>query len=106
MEPGEKSAQASHEHMEGAHMHVHAPVPPPPVDMKPKAEGFFASVAAGLAGSLGKIRQRGFNSTQKQHAQHQPLRPASVAAREVELEDATTRTQKDYYKLSKRTSVL
>lgn len=107
MEPGEKAAYASHQHTDEAHAHIHAPAPPPPVDMKPKAGGFFAGAAVGLADSLQKIRQRGFGFAQKkQHAQHQPLRPASVAGREVELEDAATRTQKDYFKLSKRTSVL
>ncbi|KAF2447243.1 hypothetical protein P171DRAFT_430154 [Karstenula rhodostoma CBS 690.94] len=103
MEPGQKAA---HEHIEHAHAHphVHAPPPPPPVNMKPASEGFFAGAVAGFR----KLRERGVGFSKTQQAQHERLRPANVvqANRGVELEDATTRTQRDYRRLSKRTSVL
>ena len=105
LEPGSKAA---HEHMEHAPPHVHAPPPPPPpVDMKPGAGGVFAGAMAEITGAFQKLRQRGLGfGTKGQHPQHRRLRPASVvAADHMELEDATTRTQRDYHKLSKRTSM-
>ena len=110
MEPGEKAAMHA-QHMEEMHGHPHVhgpPAQPAPVDMKPK-QGVMATVA-GFVGKMQKVGRKrkagngvGANAST---ARHVPLRQASVAAREVELEDATTRTQKDYHKLSKRTSIL
>lgn len=93
MEPGQKAA---HAHVE------HAPPSPPPVNMKPRA-GFFAGAVAGFQ----RLRERGLGVGKTQR-EDQRMRPASVVQtnRDVELEDATTRTQRDYHKLSKRTSVL
>lgn len=116
MEPGEKMGEKgghahghshAHGHMEEMHgvPHVHQTpaAQPEPVDMKPK-EGMFAA-AAGLVGKLQRVgRKKG--SGRVEEARHEPLRGESVAAREGDLEDATTRTQKDYFKLSKRTSIL
>jgi hypothetical protein len=107
MEPGQKAAhEHEHEHIE------HAPPPPPPVNMKPGAGGFFASAVAGVSSAFQKLQQRGLSfgarTQHSYHSQHQRLRAASVAvaSRDVELEDAATKTQRDYHKLSKRTSVL
>lgn len=105
MEPGQKAA---HEHTEHGQPHLHAaPSPPPPVDMKPAAGG-FAGIMAGITSPFQKLRQRGLGfGAKNKHPQQQRLRPASVvAADNMELEDATTRTQRDYHKLSKRTSLL
>ncbi|KAJ4356262.1 uncharacterized protein N0V89_004293 [Didymosphaeria variabile] len=107
MEPGQKAA---HEHIEHAHPHMLAPPPPPPpVNMKPGTGGFFAGAVAGAATSFQKLRQRVLGSgAKKHHSRHQKLSPISVHTpdRGVELEDAATKTQRDYHKLSKRTSVL
>ncbi|KAF1977765.1 hypothetical protein BU23DRAFT_550442 [Bimuria novae-zelandiae CBS 107.79] len=112
MEPGEKTAHThTHEHIEHAHPHVHAPPPPPPVDMKPTYKGFFAGAVAGLSGSLTRMKKGGFKmglGRKDKHAQLRPLRQASVVRMrsDTEMEDAATKNQRDYYKLSKRTSVL
>ncbi|KAK7183842.1 hypothetical protein DPSP01_004462 [Paraphaeosphaeria sporulosa] len=100
MEPGQKAA---HAHIEHAHPHVHAPPPPPPVNMKPSS-GFFSGAVAGFQ----RLRERGMGLGKMQRPNQERMRPASVAQthRNVELEDAATRTQRDYHKLSKRTSVL
>ena len=92
------------EEMHGVpHVHQTPAAQPEPVDMKPK-EGMFAA-AAGLVGKLQRVgRKKG--GGRGEEARHEPLRGESVAAREGDLEDATTRTQKDYFKLSKRTSIL
>ncbi|KAL1606710.1 hypothetical protein SLS60_004117 [Paraconiothyrium brasiliense] len=107
MEPGQKAA---HGHVEHAHPHMLAPPPPPPpVNMKPGAGGFFAAVVAGATNSFQRLRERGLGFGAKEHpSRHQRLTPISVHApdRDVELEDAATKTQRDYHKLSKRTSVL
>jgi hypothetical protein len=110
MEPGQKNAhEHEHEHIEHAPPHMHGPPPPQPVNMKPGAGSFFAGAVSGVSRSFQKLQQRGLSFGAKtQNSQHQRLRPASVVAadRDVELEDAATKTQRDYHKLSKRTSVL
>lgn len=103
MEPGQK---ATDEHTEHAYPHVHAPPPPPPVNMKPGSGGLFSGAVAGFQ----RLRERGIGigKGKTQRPDQEQMRPANVAAknRDVELEDAGTRTQRDYHKLSKRTSVL
>ncbi|KAL5398848.1 hypothetical protein PMIN03_001855 [Paraphaeosphaeria minitans] len=99
MEPGQKAVHANMEH---GHPHFHAP-PPPPDNMNTNS-AFFSGAVAGFR----KLRERGMGLGKTQRPNQERMRPASVAQtnRDVELEDAATKTQRDYHKLSKRTSVL
>ncbi|KAF2017000.1 hypothetical protein BU24DRAFT_141896 [Aaosphaeria arxii CBS 175.79] len=101
MEPGEKpvvgAAYVPHGHRHAhSHLHMH-----PPAQTSDKV-GFFASITD----KINKLRQEGLHIGPRK--QQQPLmRPASVVVEpNYEMEDGHTRTQRNYAKLAKRTSML
>jgi hypothetical protein len=91
MEPGQKPAGG----FTGGHVHPHA-------HARSSGTGWFG----GATNSFNRLRHRGLGVKASRRPETR-LRPASVVETDYELEDGkSTRTQKTYNKLSKRTSML
>ncbi|PVI07262.1 hypothetical protein DM02DRAFT_513286 [Periconia macrospinosa] len=111
LEPGQKpvvdAKQHAHHHSHHHHHHPHddsiayshAPVPPPPSNPASKSSSWFTSLKSPFRKSGGGGRLR---------PEKQRLRPASVVLADFELEDGynASKTQRQYAKLAKRTSLL
>lgn len=104
MEPGAKPVdEDGHGHAHGTpHVHVHAPDdtarhPDPGAASRP---GFFTRVAVWF----NALREKGVRFGPA--AQQARLRPASVVEVDMELEDGSSKTQRQYAKLAKRRSML
>ncbi|KAF2190858.1 hypothetical protein K469DRAFT_721788 [Zopfia rhizophila CBS 207.26] len=88
MEPGAKPVNHVYTH---AHTHSHGPAQ--------QKTGVLGKVFTGI----NELRERGLGFGQRDKPL---LRPASVVQTDFELEDANTRTQRQYLKLAKRRSML
>lgn len=105
MEPGQKPMEHSHPDHGHPHTHAHGDAPhvhvhPPSIEKGKKGAGFFS----GIAQSIDGLRARGLAFGKKQDRGR--MRPISVVDTEFEMDDANSKTQRQYDKLSKRTSML
>ena len=106
MEPGHKPVEHSHPDHGHPHTHAHghdAPhvhVHPPSIENGGKGAGFFGSITQ----SFNSLREKGLSFGKKRgQARMQPL---STVDTDMEMEDANTKTQRQYAKLAKRRSML
>jgi hypothetical protein len=105
MEPGQKPPEHSHPDHGHPHTHAHGHAPhvhvqPPSIVKGGKGAGFFSGITNSFAGW--KERALSFGKKPSQGR----MRPISVVGTDYELEDANSKTQRQYAKLSKRTSML
>jgi hypothetical protein len=87
----------SHAHVHGQ-PHTHGPAP-----TKKEKLGFFSSVVGAMTGLVENLRARGLQSGNRDHTRRVP---ASDSEQDLELEQANTRTQRQYAMLAKRRSML